>query len=188
MLRSTNGLYQIDPTNPSMLLSASDNIGLNNFINRQRTREGHIVYTPRNPLSPNDCLQFSESLSKNEVGYSGNKCILKEKITKLAFGWTYDQNIRIADTAPQNFKANPDIGESYAIVRTDGKGGEVPYHIAYVIAKDGSTNITLEADAGNPDLRYPVFDMYDTVDPAKSFHARYSKIYKPGATIVLMRR
>lgn len=188
MLRSANGMYVIYPTQPSQLLSNADNIELNNFINRQRTPEGHIVYTPRNPLSPNDCLQFSESLTKNEVGYSGSKCILKEKYTKLAFGWSYDQNISIAASAAQNFKANPEVGESYAIVRTDGKGGEVPYHIAYVIAKDGTTNITIEADAGNPDLRYPVFDMYDTADPKKTFHARYSKIYKPGSTIVLMRR
>jgi hypothetical protein len=52
--------------------------------------------------------------------------------------------------------------------------------------KDGNTNITMEADAGDLDLTYPVFDIYD--DRRKTFHARFSKLYHPATTIVLKKR
>jgi hypothetical protein len=54
--------------------------------------------------------------------------------------------------------------------------------------KDGDTNVTLEANAGDPDLEHPVFDMYSSTNPALSWHARYINDYKPASTIVILRQ
>ena len=54
--------------------------------------------------------------------------------------------------------------------------------------KDGTTNITLEADSGNEELQDAIFDMYDTTKKGKTFHDRYIDIYRPANTIVLTKR
>ena len=148
-------------------------------------------YMYQHALDINDCLQFAESLTIGEPNYSGKKCILKNKSSGLVFGYSDANNIRIATTASAvlNERANPEIGETYAIVRQKVAVGYAPYHIAHVIFKDGNMNITVEADAGNPDLKQPVFDMYST-DPTSggTFHDTYKKMYAPASTIVLDKR
>lgn len=156
------------------------------------SKDGRTYYPFRysHTLDINDCLQFAESLTLGEIGYSGTKCILKEKTSKLAFGFSDKQNIDIAISkgTPLNESANPNIGESYAIVRHAIVEGQPPYHIAYVMFKDGSTNVTLEADAGDLSLQHPVFDMYSTSNVKNTFHRRYISIYNPASTIVLTKR
>jgi hypothetical protein len=156
------------------------------------SKDGRVYYpfAYKHTLDLNDCLQFAESLSVGKIGYSGTKCILKEKGSSLAFGYTDSQNIAIATSRGNllNETANPNTGESYAIVRHAVVEGKAPYHIAYVMFKDGSTNITLEADAGDADLTHPVFDMYSTTDVKKTFHRRYVDSFSPASTIVLTKR
>jgi hypothetical protein len=76
------------------------------------------------------------------------------------------------NTSEINENANPEIGESYAFVlKKLSHIGEAPYHIAHVLFKDGTTNITLEANAGDEAATQPKFDMYDTeLDSEYTFH------------------
>ena len=161
----------------------------------------------------NDCLRLSEELTCDIKNYIDEDSILKEKITGKIFGESPKKNINIVNdlynrryktrtstrnpsTISENVNinelANPETGESYAIVRTNlNKEGESPYHVAYVIYKDGTTNITIEADAGqadNKDIKFPVFDMYDTKNINDTFHNKNSLIYNPAVTIVLTSR
>lgn len=146
----------------------------------------------------NDCLKFAEAMASGVKDYDKLKCVLREKGSRFKFGSKDEINVTIAKgLSPSkkkpalpdilNERANPEIGESYAIVRSRELSPdveEVPYHIAFVLAKDGDTNITIEADAGNDELEKPVFDMYS---PRDTFHDRYKDMYSPASTIVLER-
>jgi hypothetical protein len=59
--------------------------------------------------------------------------------------------------------------------------GEVPYHAAPVIATDGRTYVTAEADAGDLNRRNPVYDVYARGDRASynlpSFHGTHQDTY-----------
>lgn len=107
------------------------------------------------------------------------------------------------NTSEINENANPEIGESYAFVlKKLSHIGEAPYHIAHVLFKDGTTNITLEANAGDEDATHPKFDMYDTELGSEytfheitidNFHKSYQteeqkSIVKDYITIVLQKR
>ena len=187
---SDNNLFRVDSSKPDVIFIHKDVPIPSKWLSplRIRSPRNMVAYRAANPLEPNDCLILAESLSADVPGYQSTKCHFREKTTNLAFGFTDSQNIRISNTpsAIQNERANPDIGEAYAIVRKEIIEGEAPYHSAYVLFKDGNTNITMEADAGDPDLTYPVFDIYD--DRRKTFHARFSKLYHPATTIVLKKR
>ena len=187
---SDNNLFQVDSLKPDVIFIHRKVPIPSKWLSplRIRSPRNMVAYRDANPLEPNDCLILAESLSADIPGYQSTKCHFREKNTNLIFGFTDAQNIRISNTpsAIQNELANPDVGEAYAIVRRKIVEGEAPYHIAYVLFKDGNTNITLEADAGDPDLKYPVFDIYD--DNRKTFHARFSKLYHPATTIVLKKR
>lgn len=190
---SQNKIFRIDTAKPHVLFVKSDvevpSKWLKPIIDT-RTPKGMVAYAPANILSPNDCLVFAESLAADIPGRSDTMCMFRERSTNLIFGHSYKQNIRIANTpsAILNEKADPEQNESYAIVRLADIEKEIPYHIGYVLFKDGSTTITMEADTGSPDLKYPVFDMYDTKDPKKSFHRRFKSLYTPAVTIVLKKR
>lgn len=146
----------------------------------------------------NDCLKFAEAITSGVKDYDKLKCVLREKGSRFKFGFKDETNVTIAKglspaktkkTLPRilNEQANPEVGESYAIVRArplSSEIEEVPYHIAFVLAKDGDTNITIEADAGDSDLDKPVFDMYS---PRDTFHDRYKDSIDPASTIVLER-
>lgn len=193
---SETGKYMILKNDPHVLYTDS-NVSPHPWLKLASgititSKDGKKYYPFRyaHKLDINDCLQFAESLTVGQLGYSGTKCILKERSSNLAFGFTDKQNIEIAMGRgnPLNESANPNIGQSYAIVRHAVVPGQPPYHIAYVMFKDGSTNVTLEADAGDTNLQHPVFDMYSTTDSKKSFHTRYISIYAPASTIVLTKR
>ena len=193
---SETGKYVI-PTKESHILYTDSTASPHPWLKRSTDKiipapngRTYYPYVYSHILDPNDCLQFAESLTLGEIGYKGTRCILKEKGSSLLFGYSDARNIDIALRRGEilNEKANPNIGESYAIVRHAVIEGKAPYHIAYVMFKDGSTNITLEADAGDPTIQHPVFDMYSTNTPKQSFHARYIKDYSPASTVILTRR
>jgi len=141
----------------------------------------------------NDCLRMAEELTCGIKDYIDEEPILQEKTTGKIFGNSHEENIKIAKKVKKiytNELANPEVGETYAIVRTrEYEVGENPYHIAYVLFKDGTTNITLEANASGT-LEYPVFDMYGTEEDDKlfTFHEREIATYSPATTIVLNSR
>lgn len=115
------------------------------------------------PLKVNDCLLLAESMACKVLHYNKAKSIYREEKTNLLFGLSEKQNMKIASNkaSRQNNKANPTVGHAYAIVERKLEGG-VPYHIAFVLYKDEKTNITIEADANDANLTFPVFDMYST--------------------------
>jgi len=79
-----------------------------------------------------------------------------------------------------NERVNPEVGESYAYVLKNIKHkDEAPYHIAHVLFKDGTTNITLEANAGDKKAKQPKFDMYDSrIRSGATFHDETKRVFK----------
>lgn len=161
-----------------------DNIKYNKYI-------FHKKFNKKN--YNNDCLIFAESLAKGEP-HKEETCLFSVKNKVNLFGDTDSDNILLANKYAENYKANPQIGEAYAIVNTnkrkivDLKSNDeqtFPYHIAYVILKDGSYNITLEANAAVLSLKYPIFDMYSTIKKKKTFHGTYKNFLDSPKTVVL---
>jgi len=142
------------------------------------TPKGYVCYKYSHLKFVNDCLKFAEGLTINEPGYNESKCILQDKYTGLLIGHNDKQNMKIASRGEKendsniNKYAKPKIGESYAFVlKKLSHIGEAPYHIGHVLFKDGTTNITLEANAGDEGATQPKFDMYDTeLNSGYTFH------------------
>ena len=153
----------------------------------------------------NDCLMFAECVTTGDFTYREDDSFLKEKTTGETFGNSDKENIQIAKTVSKDYyydfySVNPDIGESYAIISHDIKDKKMPYHIAYVLAKDGISNITIEADSGDK-LKLPKFGIYDVKFPEtlstrrgvktshvminNTFHDSYKKYFKKSTTLVL---
>ena len=185
---STNRNYAVDSNNLSVLYIKNGVTDFNHTMIGRATKLPIVndyipyKYTPRKFV--NDCLQFAESMAADIPGYNEERCIFRSKNSMKSFGESDDLNSKIALKDREDNEANPNIGEAYAIVslKVNPENPDLNYHIGYVVAKDGDTNITLEADAGVKGQRFPVFDMYDD---KKTFHKRYSEIYKPASTIVL---
>lgn len=154
----------------------------------------------------NDCLGLAEQLAgstktastRAEFRATGSGTNPEGKL----FGHSDSQNVSIAKDSGWygDEAANPGIGEAYAIAPTvlPGETGkkEAPYHVAAVVAKDATDNITLEADAGTVRSR-PLFDMYDTQPSgtrtdaqSKTFHEVYASgfTYKRPKTIGPVRK
>jgi hypothetical protein len=139
---------------------------------------------------PNDCLILAEGLvSGNLNQFDNKKALLRVDEPKhRLFGHTDGQNITIANDALKELNKgtndelfhniSPNINDAYVMmpVELDVSGG-CPYHAAAVIFKDNDTTITLESDAGNVKMRKPVFDMYSTVYPSKSFYSKFKDMY-----------
>jgi len=155
------------------------------------TPDGYVCYKYSHPEFENDCLKFAEGLTINKPGYNESKCILRDKNRGLLIGLNDEQNMKIAIEAENkkyakkiNENANPEIGESYAFVlKKIITAGEAPYHIAHVLFKDETTNITLEANAGDEEATQPKFDMYDTTESSGyTFHEVTKDNYKRSYT------
>lgn len=158
------------------------------LIGKQKIK--YIGYEFHQKLKINDCLHLAESFSAHVNQYHGSKSMMKEEQTNLLFGFSYVRNQKIVENKKTNLnnKANPSVGQAYAIVEKELEDG-VPYHIAYVLYKDGSTNITIEADAGNVALIKPIFNIYETANTSKAtFHNRYKNNFTDPVTIVLVPR
>jgi hypothetical protein len=138
----------------------------------------------------NDCLIFAEGLTIGSPSHRSNRCILRSADTNLLFGYTDKQNMKISKIVKEkgvcNRNINPNVSESYAFVLSDIENrGETPYHIAYVLFKDGKSNITLEADASDEDSTRPVFDIYDTDPNSKhTFYDEMVRAYRNGSVPV----
>ena len=132
---------------------------------------GYLCYKFVSKTFKNDCLQFAEGLTIDDPNYKGNECVLREKSTQLLLDSKHKDE--------KNERVNPAIGESYAYVLKDIKHkNEAPYHIAHVLFKDGTTNITLEANAGDKKAKKPKFDMYDTrVKSGATFHDETKRVF-----------
>lgn len=152
--------------------------------NSIKTPSGYLCYKYVSKSFKNDCLQFAEGLTIDNPSYKGKECILRESNTKMLFGDSDNGNMLIAHLVDakynkKNERVNPKIGESYAFVlKNIQKVGEAPYHIAHVLFKDGTTNITLEANAGDTKAKTPNFDMYDTcINSGATFHDQTKYVY-----------
>ncbi len=158
--------------------------------------KGFVPYKYRHPFTSedNDCLRFAEALAKGVVRYTDQACVYTVKDTHRKFGVTDRKNMELARKYRKDATADPQVGQAYAIVRTDllkalksSTDDLPPYHIAHVIGEDNEWRVTLEADAGNPDLDRPAFGIYSTTMPSKSFHETYNSMYgdEAAATLVL---
>jgi hypothetical protein len=146
----------------------------------------------------NDCLRMAEELTCGIKNYDKEESILKEKYTGRIFGAEDEENENIAKklTSSTKYKrlinnnAHPDVGETYAIIRKNTEEEENPYHIAHVLFNDDDTNITLEANAGNPDLKYPEFEIYGFKNDGtyKTFYSTYKDIYEDSVVTILVPR
>lgn len=187
-------------------------------------------------LNENDCLRFGECMTVAnfkpdlsrfdrmigviditsdedlDKGKGGVKPVLQVKGTTSIFGDKTEDNIRLAKQFPEDnkkFKANPAVGESYAIVNYDlckwDKEEEkllmnpktkkciqsaTPYHIAFVLCKDKNINITIEAIADSATDFEVKFGIYDTIDPLYTFQKSFEMLFRPeqSETIVLESR
>lgn len=159
---------------------------------------GYNEYRFNAPGFVNDCLQFAQRLTNTLAGKHLNPhsriALSDGTVTNIAFAvphppvpgtFTSNQAARgTFDTGAgqfgQNAATNPAIGQSYAIIPQDPVPLGCVFHIAAVVAKDGTDNITCEADAGTPRIE-PVFDIYSTnVGSIFTFHARYHATYQGG--------
>lgn len=165
-------------------------------------KDNRTIDNLNDSLNESDCLNFSEFLTcENKISdsildiqllpYHYNTSALKFKhVTgRNQFGVSDKQNVRLTKRIDEEFinnQANPEMGESYAIVKNElPEENQTPYHIAYVVYKNGSINITFEATA-NDNLSEtvktykPLFSFYST-DPKSrhTFHKYYQRRYTP---------
>jgi hypothetical protein len=190
--------YRVYEKQPHILYITKDVVAPTMLRRDTRMRldsDGYVPYVYRHPFEAedNDCLRFAEALVKGVVRYTSTTCAYNVSGEKRKFGVSDQKNIELARKRKKNAAANPTVGQAYAIVRTNlrtalAQGEDLaPYHIAHVIAEDDEWRITLEADAGNEELKKPVFGIYSTSNEAKSFHDTYKEMYgeTAAATIVL---
>lgn len=191
--RSYHFLVEIDPANEPSAKTVS---GFTAFRFSTKFKKDKI--NDKTKIVYNDCLRMAEELTCGIKDYDLEESILMEKNTGIAFGETLKKNKDLANRLEStgiylvNEKANPDVGETYAMVRK-GKVAvnENPYHIAHVLFKDKNVNITLEANAGDPSLEYPQFGMYGNTESAKfdTFYKAYvEEEYPNSVTLVLVPR
>lgn len=141
----------------------------------------------------NDCLQFAEGLLINEPGYCEetpvSRPIHKNPSSKnYLIGDSDEQNIEASKDKDFQFDdmARPKIGQAFAIIRQKVVIDKHPYHIAFVIAKDSDSIITIEADASDPSRTNPIFNIYSTnPSSGKTFHSSYISYYRPASTLIL---
>ena len=128
----------------------------------------------------NDCLQFAQRLAREIAGLNNGE-MFKVNIAGIPMNFAVNGSHTQAADANfgQNSATNPAIGEAYSTVpKTGAVLAGCSFHIAAVVAKDGSDNITCEADAGDVGRTTPVFDMYETnVQSNATFHAIYKTSY-----------
>jgi hypothetical protein len=157
------------------LLNIDDNITVENIT--------YVKFKPSFRIKDPQCLQLAEGISIKEPNYQDNVSLLKVKYLDELFGIGDDANIalsqgfkRLCGSEYSNRNADPKEGEAYAIVRQKIQNKKTPFHIAYVILKDGNTTLTIETDASNEQEHRPVFDIY-TIGNKYSFHDIYKDIY-----------
>jgi len=202
-ITSQGGLYkihvnkQLNSDRPGVIYVKKDHPVQYSFLRRVKSApspSGYSCYQYAGEWNKksNDCLDFAESLANNQPGIASDECTFSEPITNMIFGDDDQSNADIVSALKTNHShqiddyAKPDIGQSYAFVLHHKYTSSpklpdiVPFHIAYVMFQDGTTNITLEANAG-ANLTNPLFDMYDTRKCSQNtFHKVAKAIYTAG--------
>ena len=121
----------------------------------------------------NDCGEFASGLVTRDTNYFAGdqptKNLLLDGSTNEILDSNTQEYIATSDnyTMATGYSVNPNIGEAYFSqtnekyeLENDTEGYE--YHVASVVAKDGSDNITCEANSGY-EYSAPHFDMYGTL-------------------------
>lgn len=175
-------LIEIENINDFLMPPSREEYRAYTFFKRFRSR------------AENDCLLFAEGMTINKFPYMDETCQFREKITGTEFGDSDEKNIEIAgevrafrechgNIKNANISVNPEIGECYVIMVCEYiPNGYIPYHVAYVLFKDGTTNITIEANAGGNNKK-PIFDIYSVGAGAgagtsrPTFHETYKNIF-----------
>ncbi|HEU4432067.1 MAG TPA: hypothetical protein VFR51_01640 [Pyrinomonadaceae bacterium] len=151
-----------------------------------------------NGLFLKDCLHTAEELINQKQLQFNKETSSRVKGIGLVFGQAKSgKNIEYAkreasDGHPVNERADPAVGEAYAIVGT-GNPGKYPYHAAAVVAKDGNDTVTLEVSADYTDARDDdrttegELCMYE-IGGNKSFHTECAGDYDQPITIVIVRK
>ena len=165
-------------------------------LERTRVRMALAGYTPYAFPTPiagdkNDCLMFAESIVAQGTvpDRYPSTCMFVVGAQKLKFGMSDAQNKACAVLEEGiDALAAPRVGEAFCIqnyVEKDVGEGCAPYHVALVVARAGATVVTMEADAGTPELTLPVFYIYG--GSHATFHDRYKAAYGGTAarTVVL---
>jgi hypothetical protein len=160
------------------------------------TGDYYLRVTPKRhvKIDKPDCLMFAEGLCLNDPTYKkpASQFRVRDTDDKRLFGVSDDQNVSLSKLVAKNIDnkyhikqyADPEEGEAFAIVRQGLSDYEelAPYHIAFVILKDGRDCVTIEVDAGDPDRRRPIFDIY-SITPRTghashiSFHDKFKEDY-----------
>jgi len=132
----------------------------------------------------NEECQFREKITRKDFGYSDEQNIeiakeieilrrLKrsENCSEISISQISEHSENICEM--RNFReyyggddnnVNPSVGECYVIMLCDDiPDGYIPYHVSYVLFKDGNTNITIEANAGGRNKK-PLFDIYQGIE------------------------
>jgi hypothetical protein len=131
------------------------------------------------------CIQTAESLAVGVIFHRGDESLLQEVTSQRRFGDADNTNRDIAKKVKQrhpeltNHLAHPEAGQVYAIVPTkENADGYSPFHVAYVLLQDGTTNVTLKAFQGSGRHR-PHFEMYTTTKDKglKTFHETYMSYF-----------
>jgi hypothetical protein len=214
ILYSRNRIYAINTENKIYLYVHSDHVDFSEkygFLKKMSIPNlmlnGYTIFRFENQFKKkdkkrkieyNDCLRMAEELTCGIKNYDKEQSILEEKYTGRIFGVEDEENEKIAKKLMSikkyktsiNDKALPEVGETYAIIRKQTYEEENPYHIAHVLFNDDDTNITLEANAGNPKLKYPEFEIYGFKNDGtyKTFYSTYKDIYEDSVTTVLVPR
>lgn len=214
ILYSRHKVYAINTENKTYLYVHSDHVEFlekYEFLKRislpKLALKGYTTFRFENQFKKNDkkrgieyndCLRIAEELTCGIKNYDKEESILKEKYTGRIFGEDDQENENIAKKLSSSTKnkrlinnnARPEVGETYAIIRKKTEEEENPYHIAHVLFNDDDTNITLEANAGNPDLKYPEFEIYGFKNDGtyKTFYSTYKDIYENSVVSVLVPR
>lgn len=199
IVESTNADYKEGYTAYRFFRPLVDSI---NFDDNGIERKKGMKLKPLNPNKPdpeirneNDCLKFGEAMGiamrYGDIDYvirhlqtdetDSEFCVINKPT--MLFGEKERINTQLYKNAGAiDNNAIPQPGEAYAIVRRK-VAGKTPYHIAFVIYKAGSINITLEAEAEADREYLPHFAFYDTNPDGYTFHRRWAGLL-PGDTVV----
>ncbi|MCW6052947.1 hypothetical protein K4039_23460 [Lyngbya sp. CCAP 1446/10] len=152
-----------------------------------------------------DCLETAEDLINDQYPPSIPGTV-RSKVKRLDrdFGNSTDENIQAATDYKNSFgnyaneKADPIVGEAYVIVSLS-KTTTYPYHAGAVIARDNTSQLTLEVFAADRDAKkrtetgtYQIYYLTDSGEDKKTFHSTWkdNPYLTPGSpvTIVIVKK
>ncbi|MCX5382397.1 DUF4157 domain-containing protein [Streptomyces sp. NBC_00083] len=174
---------------------------------RRKATIGDAQYVPYAPLKSflEDCSHSAEEVMHAQALEMGQDASAFKG--GGMFGESDKKNIDRAREYAKNRAGGdhdeaPEAGEAYSIIETQWSGktpsntSRWPYHVAGVVAQDGSDRITVEQTAGSTDADPTVgvagiFDIYQNASDIgkelpESFHGRHGKSFSKGAITVTL--